>query len=184
MTCLSKSLLIVFLLISFLGYGQNSIYEIGSLSDDRLDEWYIVSDDDIEGKLETKWKLRDDWNEWEYEIGERSGDISLKQEIEPKRWELRSNEGIIVQMTQSWRNDKSEWKIECEGIQLSYEMPHKNDIGLWQVDDKEMGYFECITLYERDYRDWEIYDEMSEEIILEMKLAMAFISILPNLPGG
>lgn len=184
LTICRSSLIFLFLLFFVnLSFAQALLYEAGTETDASLAQWYLVSDLEEDGVLETKWKLKKNYKEWTYSMGEKSGDIKLKWDAEPIRWELRSDDGVVVQMVQSWRDDITEWKVECEGIELKYEMPQKNDKCFWTAEDPEFGYFECITVYERDFRDWEIFDELSEEITFEMKLSMFFISIYSHLPS-
>jgi len=172
----------LFIFYAFAVIGQQSIWDVGTIYDDRLDEWFITDESDDEGELEIKWKLRNDWTEWDYDIGDRSGTIKQKWSAQPGRWELRSDDGILVEFSTKWRNDWSEWRIKTNDLQIDYEMSDKGDSGFWVVDSPKFGYWEFYNIYNNDIRDWESYDELDPSVPFEVKMALVFISIIVNYP--
>ncbi len=180
--------MIIFLLLglttSYL-YSQDEeieLYGISATWDDSYREWIIyTADEDIEGELELRWGATDNWKEWEYELEEEYGTIKMKWHNDPSQWEVRGD-GEIITMKTKWRGDFTEWRISDGTINLTLRSKFKTHLEEWELSDDKYGKFEMYTTYERDVRDWEIIDELNEEISFPMKMALLFTVMYHTTP--
>lgn len=172
---------VLFLFINSMN-AQTELFGISSEWDDSFKEWIIYTDDeDTEGELSKRWLSKNDWTEWDYEIGDESGKIKKKWPNDNSFWELRGN-GEIVTMRTKWRGDITEWRISDGNETLTLRSKYKTHLEEWEVKEKKFGKFEMFTTYQFDVRDWDIIDELDEEISMSIKIAMVFIVMYHTIP--
>lgn len=135
------------------------------------------------GELKLRWlNVRDDWSEWDFELGGERGTIRAKWKDDPTQWELRTYSGAIVSMRTMWPNDNTQWRVTDNSISLVLKSRWTNQLDEWLVDDREYGKLYLYTLRQQDPRDWAIEDEMQPTVSTPMKLAMVFLSIFQSTP--
>ncbi len=174
--------IILILSIHYTASTPKELYGISTLEDDSYKEWIVYTEDETtDGELEVRWKLKDDQSEWDYSVGDASGSIKKKWQNKNTEWELRGDNQIITIKTR-WLNDLTEWRISDGTISLTLESEYKNQLDEWSIAKSKYGTFEMYTLYENDFRDWEIEDNLSEEVSFSMKIAMAFIVMYQSTP--
>ncbi len=161
--------------------GQSNFSAFNTYYDDSFTEWEIYSSEDQVGTIEMKWKLKNDWTEWDVAIGDYYGNIKVKWDNNPYHWEFRINNEIIDIKTVYPRDD-SEWRINDGNTELRLRSKYKNTNDEWTVDHKKYGFLDIYTAWEGDPRDWEINDGLDEAIGPEIKIAMIFIAILHSSP--
>jgi len=127
------------------------------------------------------WPGKDDWTEWNYRLGDDSGDIQLKWSDDPNLWELTGYEGTITMRTQ-WARDFSTWRVQGSDGTLVFRSRYRNDYNEWYLEDEARGVFAIYTTKTGDPRDWEIIDELDSDISLDTKLALIFLAMYHSLP--
>lgn len=194
----------VIALSCFLFAGTAAAQTISSVSsrwNDSFVEWEIYAvmpqdttesapEDDAEapteeyfGDLKLRWiNLRDDWTEWDYEVGDERGTIRQKWKDDSSQWELRSYNGNIVSMRTAWPNDFNEWRVTDNSISLNLKSRWTNQFDEWLVDDLTRGKFYMYTLIERDPRDWAIEDSLDDSVSQSMKMALIFLTVFMGSP--
>jgi hypothetical protein len=163
---------------------------------DSFTEWEIYStlrqadleegeevDEELYGELKPRWlNVREDWSEWDFELGGQRGTIRQKWKDDPQQWELRTYTGAIITMRTSWNGDFKQWRISDNSVTLNLKSKWTNQLDEWLVQDDNYGNFYMYTLRSRDPRDWAIDDKLYPEISEEMKFAMVFIVIFNSMP--
>ncbi|MBC7773795.1 MAG: hypothetical protein H7246_00040 [Phycisphaerae bacterium] len=169
---------------------------IGCRWQDSFVEWEIFSslkkadlqedealEEEYYGELKLRWlNVRDDWSEWDYELGGQRGTVRQKWKDDPQQWELRSYTGAVITMRTAWNGDFKEWRVSDNSITLNIKSKWTNQLDEWQVQDANYGNFYLYTLRTRDPRDWAIEDNLDLAISEEMKLAMIFLVIFNSSP--
>ena len=141
------------------------------------------ADEAFYGDLKLRWlNVRDDWSEWDYEIGGQRGVIKQKWKDDPQQWELRSYAGTVITMRTAWNGDFKEWRVSDNSITLNIKSKWTNQLDEWLLQDNNYGNFYLYTLRTRDPRDWAIEDNLDPAISEEMKLAMIFLVIFNSSP--
>ncbi len=158
---------------------------------DSFVEWRLYSetegdyeeDEELEasGELELRWKNQDNWTEWDFEIGEERGQIAQVSRSRPDQWELRSDGGLVT-IRPRWPNDLTEWKVTGKNFSFIFKSKWRNNLDEWILVDDRYGHFSLQTAWERDPRQWNIYDELDEEVPLNVKMAMVFIATFYSSP--
>lgn len=139
--------------------------------------------EELYGELKLRWlNLRDDWTEWDYELGGERGTIRQKWKDDSSQWELRSYSGDIVNMRTMWPNDFTEWRVTDNSITLKLESRWKNQFDEWLVDDSSRGKLYLYTFARNDPRDWAIEDDLDESVSQPMKMALIFITVFVGSP--
>lgn len=139
--------------------------------------------EELYGELKLRWlNVRDEWSEWDYELGGQRGTIRQKWKDDPQQWELRSYTGTVITMRTAWNNDFKEWRVSDNSVTLNIKSKWTNQLDEWQVQDSNYGNFYLYTLRSRDPRDWAIEDNLDPAISEEMKLAMVFLVIFHSTP--
>jgi len=170
--------------------GQQWLIGIETAWTDSFVEWKLYteseSDDASEeleasGELELRWKNQDNWTEWDFEIGNERGQIAQVSRNRPNQWEVRGDGGLVT-MRPRWTNDLTEWKITGGDASFVFKSKWRNNLDEWVLVDDRYGNFSLKTAWERDPRQWDIYDELDEEIPMAMKLAMVFIATYYSSP--
>ena len=155
---------------------------IGTRWNDTFSEWIVYTDEeDREGDLRLRWRLQNDWTEWEYRLGESTGRIKLKWRDNPNEWEIRGTNKVVTART-LWNNDFREWRITDNARQLTLKTRYGNLSEEWVLRSSNYGHFEMITSWEGDPRDWIIVDELDEQISLPMKMALVFVVVFHSSP--
>ena len=147
-------------------------------------EWEIYTsgmrEDDDPGTLEPRWASSEDWNAWDFRIGEWSGEINTRWKDKFDQWELDAY-GQRVVMKPRWPGDPAEWRITQNNETWIFSVENKRIPEEWEVDYLKEGSFEVYTEYETDRSSWLIYDT-NPEITKEARLAMIFIAIFYSTP--
>ena len=81
-----------------------------------------------------------------------------------------------------WSNDFREWRISNNSISLTLKSKYGNTFDEWIVREDNYGHFAMYTNWEGDPREWEIVDELDEDVSLEMKMALVFIASFHSFP--
>lgn len=135
-------------------------------------------EEELYGEFKLRWlHMRDDFSEWDYEVGEERGTIRQKWKDDLSQWELRSYTGNVVTMRTMWSNDLSEWRVTDNSITLNLKSKWKNQFDEWLVDDATRGRFYLYAYTEQDPRDWVIEDSLESDVTLSMKMAMIFLTV-------
>ena len=170
-------------LFPLLGFSQ-FINGVETRWSDAFTEWIIYTEDEnLQGELTLRWQLNIDWTEWDYRLGDEFGSIKLKFKGNPSQWELRGgNEIITVSMV--WPNDIREWRVTNNTTTLTIQSRWGNNLNEWRLKNENHGRFDMITNWENDPRQWNIQDDLYEDISIHMKIAMLFIVTFHSLPKG
>jgi hypothetical protein len=135
------------------------------------------------GELKLRWlSLKEDWSEWEYEIGDEKGTIKMKWKEDPSHWELRSYNGSVITMRTAWPKDYTEWRVTDNSVTLLLKTHWSNQLDDWVVKDETHGSFEIKTVYHQDPRDWEIDDRTDASISDSMRMALLFLAVYNGSP--
>ena len=158
---------------------QTYLSGISCTWDDSYAEWTIFADsegEEIEGDLRLKWANRANWTEWTVDnLTDIRIQIKQKYPNNSELWELRSGDQIMTMQTK-WRQDITEWRIKYDDKSLIWRTEHNNDLNYWYFEDSEHGILEMYTIYDNDSRDWEIQDQTTDNVFVELKIACIFIS--------
>ena len=155
--------------------------------DDDFREWIIYTSPEEDGaeegeiELRMRWMNRNDWSQWDFSGDEINGTIKQTFSNNPNQWEVRCN-NVVVTAKAVFPNDWREWRITDNNTTLHFKSKWGNNVNQWMLKNEKNGAFEISAIYEGDPRDWEIYDDMKEEISLPMKVAMLFIVIYHSSP--
>lgn len=164
---------------------------ISSRWQDSFVEWEVYSslrqedleegeeaEEELYGEFKLRWlNVRDDWSEWDFELGGQRGTIRQKWKDDPQQWELRTYSGTIITMRTAWNGDFKEWRISDNSITLNIKSRWSNQFDEWLAEDSSYGNFYLYTLRSNDPRDWAVEDNLDRDVPEEMKLAMAFIVV-------
>ncbi len=149
---------------------------------DSFAEWTIYTDDeDTTGELKQRWPLENDWTEWVFSIGDDIGYIKMKWKDDPNQWELRCK-GQTITIRTVWKNDPTRWRITDNNISLTMVSHWRNLPYEWKLQEKRWGKFEVLMTEEPDPRDWDVLDDLSDQISMPMKMAMLFITVYHSTP--
>lgn len=149
---------------------------------DSFIEWSVFTEnEEEEGSLEIRWKRQLDWSNWDYQVGDEYGSIRQSFSNDPSQWVIRGSEDVITARTR-WVNDFREWRITDNSTTLIFRSRWKNNFNEWLLADEQYGNFAVLTTWSDDPREWEIVDELDEDISLTMKMAMVFIAIYQSSP--
>ena len=179
-----KNTILIFILgfLSWHGIAQVELFGIGTKWDDSFKEWNVyTADEEIDGELSLRWLNKNDWKEWDYRLEDESGSIKMKFFNDPSKWEVRGG-GEIITMQTKWKGDFTEWRISDGTINLTLKSKYKTNLEEWELQEDKYGAFEMYTTYENDIRDWEIIDELNEEISIHLKMALLFIVSFNSTP--
>jgi hypothetical protein len=135
------------------------------------------------GGLQLRWlNLRDDWSEWDYELGEERGTIKVKWKNDPSQWELRTYDGSIVTMRTAWKDDLSEWRVTDNTVTLILKSRWANQFDEWVVEDAKRGQFYMYTVRRGDPRDWNVRDQLDGSVSQPMRMALVFLTAFVGSP--
>jgi hypothetical protein len=180
----SKSITAFLFILFPLIVNAQLITGIGTRWSDAFTEWIIYTDnEELEGDLTLRWQLQGDWSEWDYRLGEEVGSIKMKWKDNPSQWELRGgNEIVTIYMV--WPNDVREWRLTDNSTTLTLKSRWGNNRNEWQLKTEKYGHFDIIANWENDPREWNVWDELDEDISIHMKIALLFIATFHSSPKG
>lgn len=185
-------LFVVFTLFARLALAQQPIFSgVSTRWNDSFVEWeaYCFESDTSAaadeapeeytcGSLQLRWlNLKDDWTDWDFQLGDLRGSVRRKWKDDPTHWELRAFDGSVITMRTAWGNDFKEWRVTDNNITLSLRSRWGNQLDEWVVDDRSRGQFRLYTVHRNDPRDWSIEDGLTEEVSQTMKMALIFLAI-------
>lgn len=163
---------------SFVEWEIYAVMPQDSTETDEGEEDSETPTEELYGEFKLRWlAIRDDWTEWDFELGEQRGTIRQKWKDDPTQWELRTYSGNVVTMRTMWTNDLTEWRVTDNSTTLNLKSKWKNQFDEWLVDDPTRGIFYMYTYSERDPRDWAIEDALSSDVSEPMKLALIFLTV-------
>lgn len=150
---------------------------------DTFMEWDVIpADEAIDiGELNLSWPDKSDWNDWDYNVAGRVGNIHQKWINRPNEWELIDGE-YIVSIRNQWKGDFTVWKITCDDYVLKFESKYNNIADEWTLTTKKYGTFDVFTDFEGDPRDWIIEDRLDKDFPLALKMAMVYVSMYYSVP--
>jgi hypothetical protein len=156
----------------------------GARWSDSFAEWIIYTEiEGEEGELRQKWQLQDDWTDWQYRLGDASGNIRLKWRDNPNEWEARGG-GHIATARTVWNNNFREWRITDGRHTFTLASRYGNVWDEWGLRTSSAGNFQMYTVWQGDPREWDIVDELAPEVSLPARLLMAFIVAYHSSPRG
>lgn len=139
--------------------------------------------EELYGEFKLRWlNVREDWTEWDFELGGERGTIRAKWKDDPTQWELRTYTGAVITMRTAWPNDNTEWRVTDNSVTLLLKSRWSNQLDEWLVQDASHGKFYLYTLNRQDPRDWAIEDGLDATISTPMKLAMVFLTVFQSTP--
>lgn len=135
-------------------------------------------EEEVYGELKLRWlNVREDWSEWDFELGGGRGTIKRRWKDDPSQWELRTYEGDVVTMRIAWPGDFTEWRVTDNSVTLNLKSRWTNQYDEWQVQDPNRGKFYMYTQRSQDPRDWVIEDGLDETVSDPMRLALIFLTV-------
>jgi hypothetical protein len=135
------------------------------------------------GELKQRWlNVKDDWSEWDYQLGDEQGVIKVKWKDNPGEWELRSYDRHIITMRSTFPRNFTEWRVTDNDISLNIKSKYTTQLDEWLVDDATHGKFYLYTLRAQDPRDWAIEDNLDAKVSQSFKIALMFIAIFNSVP--
>lgn len=173
---------ILFVLLGSYSLKAQSIIGLSTNWSDSFSEWTIYTDDEeITGDLKLQWLADNDWTDWRFSIGDDVGRVKMKWNDDPNQWELRA-QGQVITIRTVWRNDPSRWRITDNRHSFTMTSKWRNLPYEWKLQESKWGEFEVYMTQEPDPRDWDIYDNLSDEISMPIKMAMIFITVYHSTP--
>jgi hypothetical protein len=138
----------------------------------------------LSGEFKLRWlPMREDWTEWEYQLGTERGTIRQRWKNDKTQWELRGYNGQVISVRSIWGpNDLTEWRVSDNNIALELRSRWKNQLDEWTVKDQRYGSFYLYTLRQQDTRAWAINDDLKATVSPEMKLALVFLTVFHSSP--
>jgi hypothetical protein len=123
-----------------------------------------------------RWIFKNDWCEWDARIGDSLITIEQKWKGEPDLWEIRCN-GITVNARTTWPGDYYRWKLNDGRHQFNWAPRYANIHDEWQTRDRTDGGFQIYTYWEGDPREWEVIDDLPDDVSMAMLVALIFLAI-------
>ena len=183
---LRLALIIFFFLPAYLLVAQEEddkiITAFGINYSDDFTEWGLFgNEDEPSGFLKMRWQVQKDWTEWDFRIGEITGQIKLRSKNDPNIWELRSS-GKVLTMKTIYPNDFNQWRITDDTYTIKYSTKYMNIYDGWEMNGSNTGKFEIYTQWEMDPRDWIVNDKATLRVTFPFKIAMVFLSSFYSSP--
>ncbi len=178
-----KRIAFLLLLPLFQNLSAQTLTSFSARFNDAFVDWdiYVDSIDGSAGNLTMTWQHPDDWTQWSYRMGDRSGNIKTKWQKDLTQWETRGeNKTVSAQMI--WTNDPRQWRVTDNKFSLELTCRFGNNWNEWLVDDSKRGYFRVITRYENDPRDWIIEDELDPSVSFPMKMTLLYLVLFNSVP--
>jgi hypothetical protein len=179
-----KQLVFIFcLFLSFNNLQSQTLTGISVRFNDAFVDWDVFVDslDEDKGNLQMTWQHPDDWTNWNYRIGEKTGTIKTKWTRDLEHWETRGENKIISAET-IFAGEKRQWRVTNNDFSLELTCTDYQNCEQWTVEDSRRGKFLIYTERQRDPRDWLIEDELDPSVSLPMKMTLVFLAILNTVP--
>jgi hypothetical protein len=144
-------------------------------------DWDVYADSIQTGNISMTWQQPDNWGEWSYRIGEKSGTIKTKWSENFTLWELRGDNKIITAQP-VFPGNVCSWRITDNNFSLELNCRNGNDPNEWTVEDPKRGTFFIYTNVANDQRDWVIDDNLSDAIPFPMRMMLTFIALFNSVP--
>ena len=139
--------------------------------------------EEVYGEMKLRWlNVREDWSEWDFELGGGRGTIKRRWKDDPSEWELRTYEGDVITMRIAWPGDFAEWRVTDNSVTLNLKSRWTNQFDEWLVQDPNRGRFYMYTMRSQDPRDWTIEDDLDETVSDPMRLALIFLTVYNSTP--
>jgi hypothetical protein len=179
---LKKSLFFLLFIASSLLAEAQVIVGVSARYDNSFREWDIYDDSDaIVGEFVQRWKQTNDFSEWDLRYADAIGSVRQKWKNDNSRWELRINDQTIT-MKMQYPGDPNQWIITDNSISLDYATKYPYLTEDWLVKSRGYGTFAMSQYYEHDPRDWEVFDELSDDVSPAIRLALTFIALIVSAP--
>ena len=180
-----KKILLIFFVLNLIQINTQYSQVLTGISarfNDAFVEWDIfINENDEKGNLTMTWQNPDDWSQWNYRIGEKTGTIKTKWNKDFSQWELRG-ENKIITAQMIWNGDPRQWRITDNSMTLELKTKWGNQLTEWVVDDNKKGQFYMYMDVQNDPRDWQIEDELDETVSFPMKMALVFLTMFNSVP--
>lgn len=159
-----------------------NIVGVGTRWSDSFREWIVhTGDEDRTGTLELRWRLSDDWTEWDFRLGDTTASIRMKWEDDPNLWQIDCL-GTTVTARTTWHNDFRSWRLSDGIHSVTWASRYSNILEEWETRGSRAGTFQMYTYWEGDPREWVIFDELDPDISYAMRIAMIFIALYHSTP--
>jgi len=170
------SVITMIALFPYCGAGQD-IIGVGTRYVDSFREWNIATeDDDVTGEMSMRWIFRDDWTEWDVQVGDLHATIEQKWKDDPNLWEIRCD-GVVVNAKTTWPGEFHRWKLTDGKHHFNWGTKYFNQRDEWFTDNKKADYFQTYMYWEGDPREWVVVDELPDDVSTAMKIAMIFLAV-------
>ena len=155
---------------------------IGTRWSDDFSEWDILGESGGQiGQLKARWPSQESWTEWDYRLGEISGQIKQKWSNDPNEWEIRGQNEVVTART-VWKDNFREWRVSDNRIQVTIQRKYGNTIDEWELKTRSHGTLSVQTRWNGDPREWEVYDELDDTISLPVRMALIFVVLANSMP--
>ena len=131
--------------------------------------------------MRQRWQNTDNWTEWDFRLGDTLAQIKQKWPDDPNLWEIRCL-GEVVTARTLWSNNFLEWRLDDGTDRIVWKSRYTNVIDEWIVRDTSRGEFAVYTYYERDPREWVVFDNLDADVSYAMRLAMIFLAVFHGSP--
>jgi hypothetical protein len=174
---------VVCLILSNLNLKSQILTGLSVRFNDAFVDWDVFADslDGDKGNLQMTWQQPDDWTNWNYRLGEKTGTIKTKWSRDLEHWETRGENKIISAQT-IFSGDKRQWRLTNNDFSLELTCTDYQNCEQWSVEDSRRGKLIIYTERQRDPRDWIIEDELDPSVSLPMKMTLVFLAILNTVP--
>lgn len=178
-----RHLLFIALAILHLPLTGQDIIGLGTRWSDSFREWEIQTvDDQRYGSLELRWRLSDDWTQWEFRLGDTTAQIRQKWADDPNLWEIRCL-GETVTARTIFSNDFRQWRLSDGEHRIRWQSRYGNIRDEWIIrEGSEHGDFRVQTYWEGDPRDWIVEDNLNEDVSYAMRVALMFVAVFNSIP--
>jgi hypothetical protein len=179
-----KYLAFIVCLILSVGDAESQILTgISTRFNDAFVDWDVFADslDTDMGNLSMTWQNPDDWTNFSYRMGEKTGTIKTKWSRDLEHWETRGENKIITAET-IFTGDRRQWRVTNNNFSVELACTDFQNGEQWTVEDRKRGRFTIYTERHRDYRDWIIEDELDPSVSLPMKMTFVFLAIMNTVP--
>lgn len=179
-----KQLAFVFCLIWVVeNLASQTLTGISARFNDAFVDWDVFADslDTDKGNLLMTWQRPDDWSNWSYRLGEKTGTIKTKWTRDFEHWETRGENKIISAET-IFTGERRQWRVTNNDFSLELSCSNFQNCEQWTVQDSRRGSFTIYPERQRDPRDWIIEDELDPSVSLPMKMTLVFLALLNTVP--
>ncbi len=171
------------LILNISGAESQTLTSISARFNDAFVDWDVFADslDTDKGNLSMTWQTPDDWTNFSYRMGEKTGTIKTKWSHDLEHWETRGENKIITAET-LFTGDRRQWRVTNNNFSVELACTDFQNGEQWTVEDSRRGRFTIYTERHRDYRDWIIEDELDPSVSLPMKMTLVFLAVLNTVP--